>query len=293
MTAFRHELLLHPRTQEQIGAFLAHPAHALLITGVAGSGKLSVARATAANLLGLEPSKLEVYPYYSQIQTPEGKQEISIDAIRELIDRLKLKTPGTASIRRVVVIENSQAMSIEAQNSILKTLEEPSAETVFILTAPAAKNVAPTIASRAQIIGVKPVARAAANDYYGGRYEQKQIDANWRLSGGAAGLLEALIKNSAEHPLKLAVDDFKKFLAADTYGRLLDGERLARDKAQMAYFLDAGGRVLRALQQTEAGQKRQNAITVGRKLILSLQAALQANANPRLVAAALALNLKL
>ncbi len=296
MSGFQHGLLLHPRTQAQIEAFLSNPSHALLLIGPTGSGKPTLAKSIAANLLQIDAAKLPDYPYYSYLQTPEGKRDIPIEAVRELIETLKLKTPGKAAVRRVIIIEDAQRMSMSGQNAILKTLEEPAVDTVFILTVPFAKSVAPTIASRAQAISVVPPSKTATLAYYGDRFNQQDVASYWMLSGGSTGLLDALLKDSAEHPLKSSVSAFKVYLGKDTYGRLIDSDRLARDKIQLAYFLDGGGRVLRSLEQNavKSGQtKRVKSLGSSRRLITSLQGALQANANPRLVATNLALNLKL
>lgn len=296
MSRFKHNLLLHTRTQAQVEAFLSNPSHALLLIGPNGSGKPTLAKNIAANLLEIEEVKLADYPYYSYLKTPEDKQEIPIGLVRDLIETLKLKTPGRDEVRRVVIIEDAQRLSMNAQNAILKNLEEPGLDTVFILTVPFVKSVIPTIASRAQAIGVVPPTKGAAADYYEDHFNQQDVASNWLLSGGAAGLLDALLEDSAEHPLKSAVSAFKAYLAKDTYGRLIDSDRLSHDKVQLAYFLDAGGRVLRSLQQgaVKSGQsKRTEALGSSRRLITSLQSALQANTNPRLVATSLALNLKL
>src|SRR5581483_2973202 len=103
MAEFKHNLMLHPRTAAQAQAFVQKPSHALLITGSLGSGKPALARALAASLLGVEEENLTNYPYFWWLGVPENKQEIPVEAVRELTENLKLKTPGRAAIRRIVV----------------------------------------------------------------------------------------------------------------------------------------------------------------------------------------------
>lgn len=62
---------------------------------------------------------------------------------------------------RVVVIENASVLTIEAQNALLKTIEELPKETVLILGTPSDANLLPTIISRCQVIKVQSVLQTA------------------------------------------------------------------------------------------------------------------------------------
>ncbi len=98
------------------------------------------------------PSVLEVLE--TEGITVQGNPDIyirsyrhfGVDDARELGERAQSKALGA---RRVFVITAS-AMTTEAQNSLLKTLEEPSANTLFFLIVPAPEMLLPTLRSRAQ-----------------------------------------------------------------------------------------------------------------------------------------------
>src|SRR3989344_7663660 len=129
-------LLLNRGTLLEARAFINKPSHALLINGGVGSGKAAVARMIALSLLGLKDAQqLQNYPYFTHLKRPEGKQDIPIGSVRHLNKLLKLKVPGSREIRRVILIEDAQDLNEEASNALLKMLEEPAAESVFILTA--------------------------------------------------------------------------------------------------------------------------------------------------------------
>lgn len=153
------KLLLHDRTKKQLQDFLKNPSHGLLISGSAGSGKRTLAEYLSAELIGVTMDRLSDYPYYVVIAKPSDKQEIPIEAVRQLISSLKLN-PAISNkgiVKRVVLISDAQLLSEEAQNALLKLLEEPPQSTIFIFTVPTDKSVLPTIVSRLQKLAISPV----------------------------------------------------------------------------------------------------------------------------------------
>lgn len=288
------ELLLHPQTRQALQFFITRPSHALLISGPAGSGKAVISRALAKELLGLSSlNELEFYPYFSQLSVAAGKQDIPIDSVRGVIRLMSLKVPGSQAIRRVVFIEDAQNLSQPAQNAILKILEEPAGDTVFILTTNSVQAVLPTIASRSQKIVVQPVSQSASRIYFKD-HSQSSVDSAWLLSGGRAALLQALLDKKSEHPLRQAVDEAKKFLVQNRYDRLLGVLQLSQDRRRMEAFLDALDRTLSALHRRAVDSDRigQSAkLLNGRKAVKQTINALADNTNPKLAAIDLVLSL--
>jgi DNA polymerase-3 subunit delta' len=91
---------------------------------------------------------------------PDGKrrpsQDILVDALRDLSVRLRM-TAYQGGYRVAVVID-AHRMNVNAQNALLKTLEEPGERTVVILLAPHERAVLPTIASRCLRLSFQPLA---------------------------------------------------------------------------------------------------------------------------------------
>ncbi len=79
-------------------------------------------------------------------------EKLGIGEARKIKDHFSLK-PYSAK-GRTVIIEDASVMTIEAQNALLKTLEEPPEEAILILGAPSDSNLLPTILSRCQIIRI-------------------------------------------------------------------------------------------------------------------------------------------
>ena len=140
----------------------AKMSHAYLFRGPAGVGKKTMAHAFAATINCLAPldhgacgSCSSCHKFRSgnhpdfQLIAPEGAS-IKIQQIREL--KKSLAFPPYEARFRVVLLADAHTMRRETANSLLKTLEEPPANTVLILTADEASGVLPTIVSRCQVL---------------------------------------------------------------------------------------------------------------------------------------------
>jgi len=93
--------------------------------------------------------------YWSPVSNPdflvvEEATSIGIERIRSLQDNLSLKPFGQE--KKIAFLPQAETITIEAQNALLKTLEEPSEKTLLILCAPSPEWLLPTVASRCQII---------------------------------------------------------------------------------------------------------------------------------------------
>ncbi|MDH4320961.1 MAG: DNA polymerase III subunit delta' [Desulfobulbaceae bacterium] len=137
-------------------------AHAYLFRGPDGVGKREAAIAFAARLncdflengaaCGRCPSCRKLFagnhPDFIHIE-PDGAA-IKISQIREL--KKALTFPPLEARHRVALLADVHTMRREAANSMLKTLEEPPADTILILTGDEAGGILPTILSRCQVI---------------------------------------------------------------------------------------------------------------------------------------------
>lgn len=83
----------------------------------------------------------------------EGENSITIGQVRDLEKELALK-PYSEPVK-IALIHQAEKLTLPAQNALLKTLEEPPANSLIILTAPKANFLLPTIVSRCQIIRLK------------------------------------------------------------------------------------------------------------------------------------------
>jgi DNA polymerase-3 subunit delta' len=134
--------------------------HAVLLTGATGVGKRAAATWIAAHRLGIGAgNELPGYPVKALehadlhwIAPLEDKEAIGIDQIRELVANFSLTSYAGGG--KVAVIEPANAMTTNAANSLLKTLEEPSGDALLILIADKTGRLPATIFSRCQRIDI-------------------------------------------------------------------------------------------------------------------------------------------
>ncbi len=277
-------LILHPTTQQRFEQFAAQPSHALLLVGPSGSGKQALATRIASELLGVPDKTLANYPYFLLADAPSAS--ISIETVREQQGFLRLKTIGTGKIRRVMLLPDIERMTVEAQNAILKTLEEPPTDTVLLLTTSETTKLLPTILSRLQTIVVRPPHESALKDYFGERFEKSAVQSNYILSGGLPGLMTALLEQNTNHPLITAVGQAKTILAGTHFERLQQVDSLSKQKVEAKNSLRALQQIAR-VSMSQAAKAGDNT-KVARwhtvlKAVYDAENALQRNANAKLV----------
>lgn len=229
-------LVFHPLTKLALNGFVERPGHALLLTGLPGSGKATTAQFVAAKLLRISANAhaTDLEHPYVRIIRPVDNKAISIETIRGIQQFLRLRVPGSKAdnIARAIIIEDAQLLTIEAQNALLKTLEEPPNDTVLILTATSIDAVLPTIQSRIQKLAVLPPAADELNAYFSNAgFKSADVQRALMLSGELPGLATALLTKDMEHPLVAATTHARGILQSKTYERLLlvDGLSKQRD----------------------------------------------------------------
>ncbi len=127
--------------------------------------------------------------YQAQIlDEPLAQQRVlRIDTIRAIEGDVSLKP--FEGLKKVFIIPDAETMTTEAANCLLKTLEEPPTHAVLILTASDPRLLLPTIVSRCQVFGLRPVPVEMIERELGSRYDVDEERATLlaRLSGGSIG----------------------------------------------------------------------------------------------------------
>ncbi|MBA3758340.1 hypothetical protein H0X10_01770 [Candidatus Saccharibacteria bacterium] len=234
-------LLIHPETNQALLSVLRNPPHAVMLTGNAGSGKEHIGRWLASKLLKTD---INNHAYFLFLEPAVGKA-FSIDQIRELQSFVRLKTTGSGDIRRVVLLTDCHMMTIEAQNALLKLLEEPPADTVLIMTVVGDKSLHPTVHSRVQKIHIRPVSEDQSQNF-SPDIDRKLQDKAYALSGGDPGLLLALLEQNQGHALSVAINEGKNILSSSVFQRLTKIDEISKNKEGIEHLLIAMKRISKA-----------------------------------------------
>nr|WP_256352767.1 DNA polymerase III subunit delta' [Pseudomonas sp. PDM31] len=135
-------------------------AHAYLLHGPAGIGKRALAERLMASLLCQRPNALDAcgecksclllkagsHPDNYILEPEEADKAIKVDQVRDLVSFV-VQTAQLGG-RKVVLIEPVESMNINAANALLKSLEEPSGDTVLLLVSHQPSRLLATIKSR-------------------------------------------------------------------------------------------------------------------------------------------------
>jgi hypothetical protein len=157
--------VLHPLTESQLRGAVRDAAGGYIFHGQRSQGKATTAMdmARRLNCRGDDTAlcgpcrqfEAGMYPDLIVV-VPEGRPSITIEQVRQLNHTLSL-SPYYADGTRMVVVDGAHALTMEAQNALLKLIEEPPPRTRFVLVAERLEALAPTVRSRLAAIYFPPV----------------------------------------------------------------------------------------------------------------------------------------
>jgi DNA polymerase-3 subunit delta' len=175
-------------------------SHAYLLLGREGTGKEHLAKEFARYILcgsgtddeceACRKFKNGAHPDYIFIDGADG---IKIEQIREAIERIGLSP--VMSEKKVFLVSKAENISIEAANALLKTLEEPPADSVIILTSNSEKRLPQTVISRSQLVKLSSVSDAEITKILAKDFDKAEIESIINLAEGSIGEAKKMMLN--------------------------------------------------------------------------------------------------
>lgn len=193
-------------------------SHAYLIEGGEGCGKTYFARFAAAAVLctgdkppcGKCPSCVKAlagsHPdlfYFS----PDKKASMGVETVRDIKKSLFFM-PNDGD-RKVYIIDDAQKMTVQAQNALLKFIEEPPASVLFFIVADKKESLRPTVVSRTRIISLAPSDNADIRRFLTSESKKsggEQIDEAINMAEGSPGKALKLLCRDFSRQRQLCLD---------------------------------------------------------------------------------------
>ena len=225
---------------------LGHPAHAYLFTGPAGIGKRTLALAFAQALNCTAPAApgeacgacracrqiaSRTHPDLFVLLPDEPGKPIKVDAAREMMHMLAL-SPLELHRRVALLADFDQATSSTA-NALLKTIEEPPATVILLLTAESTETLLPTIVSRCRVITLRtlptPVVEAALTERWQVPPDRAKLLAH--LSAGRLGwALREIEEQGASQARREGLEAWRAVFSSSRAKRFEHAARLTKDR---------------------------------------------------------------
>lgn len=217
----------------------------ILVTGSSGAKRLEKARELAAKFLGVKEAKMVSHPDFLELSPAPS---ITIEQARGIIRMLSRKPYQGKGV--AVIVDQAHLATVEAQNALLKTLEEPPGFALLVLTAPNKDLLLATVVSRCVEVPLKP---------------QKGVEVQGAVGKETDKLLDFLLKKAGKERLAR-----------------LDELCLTRPESQalLERLIEAAQRRL-----VKAGAGEQSELARFIRAANSCRAAVQANVNIRLAIA--------
>jgi hypothetical protein len=162
---------------------------------------------------------------------------ITIDQARQIKKFFVLRANDSTS-KRVVIIDNADLMTTEAQNSLLKTLEEPPVNCYIVLTSSRPQRLLTTILSRLTTRHLIAPSFAELNSYLSKFYDSTKITQTLAFTGLLPGLAVSTLKEEST-PISKSVASAKEILSMPTVERLRLADKLSKSRNDAVLMVES------------------------------------------------------
>lgn len=266
--------LLHPLTEKELSLLTTAVPHAIHITGPKGVGLKRVAR-EFSDRIGAD---------YSSIEAQEGT--VGVDQIRELYGLTRGR-----KVKPQVLSLSGESLSVQAQHAFLKLLEEPPANTVFVIMSHDSSMLLETVLSRMQLLTVHPLSELQSSQLIDTKLphvNQRQKAQLLFLSSGLPGELNRMLADTNYFEQKVVqMKQAQQYILSNRYERLALLHAYAKNRADIYEYIQTISRLLHhdVYQKKRISERHIDLL----KRLERASSALVSNANLKLVTAQLVL----
>ena len=246
--------------------------HAILLEGEKGTGRHTLMRflSRAAVCIGDNPpcwdcrgchlAEIGTHPDISVTAPEDGKKNITVTQIRALRTEAYVK-PHMAA-RRVFIIDRADSMNEQAQNALLKVLEEPPGNIIFILIAESAAALLDTIISRCTVLSLVPPETQEALEYLkkSTDYSEANIIEALEAAGGNIGAAKEALAGGGTAAQAAAKRFVELLISGDDAGMIkitaeFEKSRILADDFLRELKLSVGNGIKKNLRNTNTAKR--------------------------------------
>ena len=196
-------------------------SHAQLISGEDGIGKSILAEILGKLILNGDLNR----EYVDIINYKPSKASFGVDDVREIIDEVN-KKPFEGD-KKVIIIHQGNKLTIQAQNALLKTIEEPPTEVYIIILCESLELILDTIKSRCEIYKLTPLTKDELYKYIaikGYDYSEEEKASAIAFSEGIPGRIDRYFSDTELQELREKIVDLLLQLTNNEIEAILEKE---------------------------------------------------------------------
>ena len=196
-------------------------SHAQLISGEDGIGKSILAEILGKLILNGDLNR----EYVDIINYKPSKASFGVDDVREIIDEVN-KKPFEGD-KKVIIVHQGNKLTIQAQNALLKTIEEPPTEVYIIILCESLELILDTIKSRCEIYKLTPLTKDELYKYIaikGYDYSEEEKSSAIAFSEGIPGRIDRYFSDTELQELRDKIVDLLLQLTNNEIEAILEKE---------------------------------------------------------------------
>lgn len=248
------EIIGHEKVKEHLrnAVKLNKISHAYIINGMQGSGKNMIADIFSKTLQCEKGGETPCNVCHSCIQAESGNHPDIIRITHEKptsigVEDVREQLVGDIQIRpysgryKIYIVDDADKMTVQAQNAILKTIEEPPEYGIIMLLTENADALLPTILSRCVRLDLTPVQDSLIKEHLMQKFGIPEYDARFAaaFARGCVGRAEAVINSEVFVGIKENALHMLKYVSDMTVGELINSVKSINDyKGNINDYLD-------------------------------------------------------